>query len=96
MWPEDRAPGLPRCVLGSSGYPGRARGDRQDLAAGGITGGSLGPPGRTAQVLLRTLVLHSWCRVLHWVDNRSVAVDQRSQGSVSLDSHYLCCFTSSV
>lgn len=45
------------------------------------------PPGRTVQVLLDTLVLHSWCRVLGWVDTRSVAADQRSQGSGSLGSH---------
>lgn len=34
------APGLPGWVLSSSGCPGSARGARQDLAAGGITGDS--------------------------------------------------------
>lgn len=42
-WPGDRAPGLPGWVLSSSGCPGSARGARQDLAAGGITGDSLVP-----------------------------------------------------
>lgn len=51
------------------------------LAAGGMVT-LLCPPGRTVQVLLGTPVLHSWCRVLGWVGTRSVAVDQRSQGSV--------------
>lgn len=54
------------------------------------------PAGRDSPVLLRALVVHSWGRVLGWVDTRSVAVDQRFQGSVSLTSHYLCCFTSLV